>query len=363
MDFSRLATRWHRTLLLVSIVILVCVFIYLNLDADDMVLIEPGLAEEDLQLFSAHAIDNTVMIVAVNTGMLHWAANLLCSLESTSLDASKIIFWALDENAKQVIEAKGLTAYHDPGLFATSMNENKQGNTASYNRMMKERPKFFIQVLSAGFDLLMIDADTVWWETPFSIVPLSQDRSSVDMVYSTDAREFYQEHDAFRDEWRRGPYVPPVCNGIFWMKSTPGTISIWSDMLDVFEAPWYMALFQPRGFQDDQRGMDVLLNDGRAQVVGPLPGGISAEQVPVTAPRPGTTALNVRLLDQTRVANGQLLMNRRSAYAQYLHALRVKGQERLAAHFNWDTTVVTKEDGAKELSLMFLDEHGVCSNT
>lgn len=360
MDYLRLSTRRHRTVLLVSIVFLVCIFLYLNLDADNEPFTAPGFPEEDMRKFSSHAVNNTVMIVAVNTGMLHWAANLLCSLESTSLNASDIIFWALDENAKQVIESRGLTAYHDPSLFATSTNENKQGNTASYNRMMKERPKFFMKVLSAGFDILMVDADTVWWQNPFSIVPGGH--SSVDIVFSTDAREFYQEHDAFRDDWRRGPYVPPICNGIFWMKSTAESVALWKDMLAVFEAPWYMALFQPRGFQDDQRGMDVLLNDGRAQVVRPFPGGISEEQVPNAAPRSGVTALNVRLLDQTRVANGQLLMNRRSKYAQYLHALRVKGQERLAAHYNWDTTVVTKEDGAKELNLMFLDEHGVCLN-
>lgn len=361
MYLSRFSTRRHLSSLLFSVAFLVCILLYLTHGTNEVIDI-PVLPQEDLQTFSSRAINNTVMIVAVNTGMLHWAENLLCSFKATTFDVSNLVFWALDAHAKQVIEEKGLAAYHDPSLFATSTNENKQGNTASYNRMMRERPKFFMKILSAGLDILMIDADTIWWQNPFSIVPDSHDRPAVDIVYSTDAREFYQDHDAFRDVWRRGPFVPPICNGIFWMKSTPATISLWKDMLAIFEAPWYKAFFRPKGFQDDQRGMDVLLNHGRAQVVAPFPEGIHEDQVPTAAISSSDAVLKVRLLDQTSIANGQLLMNRQSRYAENLAKLRQSGGNRIAAHFNWDTTVVSKEDGAKELGLVLLDENGRCVN-
>lgn len=316
----------------------------------------PGLQGKALETFRSNAINNTVVIVPVNTGMFFWAENLVCSLRSTSFNSTKIVFWALDSNAEKLLTSKGRAAYHDPTLFSTSLNENLKGDTASYKRMMKERPKFFIDVLSSGFDILMLDADTVFWQSPLSIIP--EDNSEVDVVFSTDSREFYQDHDAFQDERRRGPYVPPICNGIFWMRSSPQTITLWSEMLAVFQS-WrsYISLGK---FQDDQRGMDVLLNDGRARLVGPLPIGINVEDVPSSPRRSTEKALNVRLLDQTNVVNGHLLMNRNGRYAANLAILKNGGQDRLAAHFNWWTEEVSKKDGAEQLSMLLADEHGRC---
>jgi len=316
-----------------------------------------GLHGKALEIFQRNAIDNTVVIVPVNTGMLFWAENLLCSLASTNFETTKIVFWALDSNAETLLASKGRAAYHDPSLFSTSANENLQGDTASYKRMMKERPKFFIDVLSSGFDILMLDADTVFWQSPLSIVPQSTEK--VDVVFSTDSREFYQDHDAFQDERRRGPYIPPICNGIFWMRSSSQTVSLWSEMLAVFQS--WRSHISLREFQDDQRGMDVLLNDGRAQLVEPLPNGIQARTVPATSQRSPERALNVRLLDQTSVVNGHLLMNRHDRYAGNLAMLRASGKERLGAHFNWWTKEVSKKDGAGKLGMLFADEQGQCT--
>lgn len=319
----------------------------------------PGLHGNALETFRSNAINNTVVIVPVNSGMLFWAENLLCSLTSTTLDTTKIVFWALDADAETLLSRKGRVAYHDPTLFSTSANENLRGDTSAYKRMMKERPKFFIDVLSAGFDILMLDADTVFWQSPLSIVPEKTD--PVDVVFSTDSREFYQDQNAFRDERRRGPYIPPICNGIFWMKSSARTISLWSEMLSVFES-WrsFIPIIGLGQFQDDQRGMDVLLNDGRGQLIGPLPKGVSMDMVPKSPQKCPERALNIRLLDQTSVVNGHLLGNRHSRYAETLAALKAAGQERLGAHFNWNTKDQSKKDGAKELSMLFVDDNGLC---
>ena len=221
--------------------------------------------------------------------------------------------------------------------------------------MMLERPKFYLDVLAEGFDFLMLDADTVFWQSPLTLLPDVE--NSVDVVYSTDAREFYQEHDAFLDERRRGPYVPPVCNGIFWMRSSARTIALWSEMLEVFGRGWW---WRPRGFLDDQRGMDVLLNDGRGQVVAPYPGGIEGRSVPMSPGAKDELGVKVQLLDQTQVVNGHLLMNRNKAYEENVVKLRERGRDRIAAHFNWWTEKLTKEEGAKQLWMYLLDENGRC---
>ncbi|KAJ2981366.1 hypothetical protein NQ176_g2067 [Zarea fungicola] len=317
------------------------------------------LSPKDVHTFATHAINNTLVVVPVNTGMMYLADNLLCSLSSISFNTSAIVFWALDEGAQEIMKARGYATYRDAGLFSASGNENMHGFTAAYRRMMRQRPLFFRDILASGFDILMLDADIVFWQSPLVIVPQDADRESVDMVYSTDAREFYTEHDAFRDKGRRGSLIPPICNGMFWMKSNKETVSIWSEMLAVFEAPWWkMGFYRYMWFQDDQRGVDVLLNDGRAKLVAPFPRGITQDMVPNRDDH--TTRLNVRLLDQTQVANGQLFMNREDSYRENLVRIWSEGEQRIAVHMNWGTHSLSKLDGAKKKHIYYLDDEGSC---
>ncbi|KAJ3489272.1 hypothetical protein NLG97_g6034 [Lecanicillium saksenae] len=292
--------------------------------------------------------------------MLNFANNLLCSLEQISFNTSTIIFWALDDGAETIFHRRGYATYRDATLFSASGNENEHGVTAAYRRMMLQRPIFFRDVLSAGFDILMLDADIVFWQSPLVIVPEDANRHDIDMVYSTDAREFYTTHDAFEDSGRRGSLMPPICNGMFWMKSSRETVSLWSEMLDVFAAPWWqMGLYRYLWFQDDQRGVDVLLNDGRAQVVPPFPRGITHAMVPNRDD--SGKKLNVRLLDQTQVANGQLFMFREAEYEANLEKIRVQGNDRISVHMNWNTHRISKADGAKEKGIYYLDDNDECT--
>ena len=317
------------------------------------------LTLNDFHTFATHAINNTVVVVPVNTGMLHLAENLLCSLSAISFNTTAIVFWALDDGAKTILDGKGYATYRDASLFSASGNENIHGVTAAYRRMMLQRPLFFRDILSSGFDVLMLDADIVFWQSPLVIVPQDVDRDSIDMVYSTDAREFYTEHDAFEDNGRRGSLIPPICNGMFWMKSSEETVSIWSEMLAVFEAPWWKTgLYRYFWFQDDQRGVDMLLNDGRAKLVAPFPRGITQDMIPNS--HDNKTRLSVRLLDQTQVVNGQLFMFRETSYHENLVQMRAEGEDRISVHMNWNTHVISKTDGAKKKYIYYLDDNGNC---
>ncbi|WPG99080.1 Hypothetical protein R9X50_00188500 [Acrodontium crateriforme] len=209
-----------------------------------------------------------------------------------------IVFYAFDEGAEMYLSEKGYATYRDSSLFGTSNNENLRGTTAAYKRMMKERPKFFIDLLNTGLDVLMVDANIVFWQSPREIIPA--DRNAVDAVFSTDAREFYQTHNAFQDATRRGNLMPPICNGLFWMKGTKRTRDLWSEMLDLFNMPGLKGWWRRRSAQSDQSAMDLLLNDGRAVMVKPFPHGINEEIVPVSQ----THRLNIQLLDQTLAVNG-----------------------------------------------------------
>ena len=315
----------------------------------------PGIENATLSRLAKNAVGNTLVVVPVNMGMLIWADNLICSLANTSFDAKQIIFWTLDTQAQVVLEARGYTTYHDPSLFAVSTPENVHRDTAYFKKMMMERPKFFIDVLSTGYDILFLDADTMFFQSPLSLID-----PAVDAVFSSDSREFFNtaRRNPFRDIWRRGHRFPPVCNGIFYMKSNEHTIKLWRDILDVFEAGPRLAIYRLISFKDDQRGMDCLLNDGRARLVEPLPGGITEDML--EGRYTSDADLNVRLLDQAAVVSGHLLKNRKQQYEKNLAELKERGEERIALHFNWDPKEITKEEGVKKMDLWLLKDQGRC---
>ena len=305
--------------------------------------------------FADNAIDNTLVVVPVNLAHMFWVDNLLCSLTQTSFDSTKIVFWALDTEVQELLDGRNFTTYHDPSFISVTTDENLHKDTRDFKRMMAERPKFFIDMLSTGFDLLFLDADTVFFRNPLSIRD-----SNVDIVFSSDSREFFNKpgKDPFEDVWRRGSRIPPVCNGIFWMKSSANTIKIWQDMLNTFNSGPQLALYKLFVFKDDQRGMDVLLNDGRAKLVGPFPRGITSAML--IGRFDASATLNLRLLDQTEVVSGHLLRNRKTLYTQNLKELRAAGGKPLAIHFNWNPKDQTKESGVKEMGLWQLNEKGKC---
>lgn len=136
-------------------------------------------------------------------------------------------------------------------------------------------------------------------------------------------------------------------------------------MLDVFADPiWRVFRNKFFEFGDDRRGMDMLLNDGRASSGGAVPvryydGHDSFLNYDGYDRRPGWGGLDVRLLDQTEVVSGHLLLDRSDEYKRGLQQLEDKKRKRIAVHFNWDTTRVSKEDGAKQMGFWFLDNEGI----
>ncbi|KAF2152797.1 glycosyltransferase family 77 protein [Myriangium duriaei CBS 260.36] len=311
------------------------------------------LSSDTLRTLAGQAVNNTLVVVPVNTGMLHLADNLLCSLQRTDFNGSNILFWALDAHARTILDKRGHTTYFDPHFFGVEINTNHHRNTENYHRMMLERPKFFIDILSAGYDILMIDVDTIWYQSPL----LLRD-DTVDAVYSTDAREFYQAHDAFDDPKAKGNKMPPVCAGVFWLKSNEKTVRLYQDMLAVFNGGLRTWFWRLTSFKDDQRGLDCLLNDGRARLVEPLPNGITTSML--DGRYRDQADLRVRLLDQTQVVNGQLILFRPDAYQENLARLRNEGKDRIAVHLNWDPTKEEKRRGAQGLGIWQLDEAGNC---
>lgn len=312
-----------------------------------------------MEIFKKAAFNNTVIVVPVNTGMLDLAANMRCSLTRTDFDISRIVYWTLDDEAEKTLSKQGYATYRDKSLYGVSGNQNDHGGTDDYRKMMKQRPQFFIDFLSTGYDLMMIDADIVFYQSPLDMMPDSPE--DIDIVYSTDAREYYTDHNAFHDHKTQGPLMPPICNGMFWMKSHPDTLAIWTDMWMAFQDQGVRPkghFFDKLNGLDDQRGMDLILNDGRAKVVAPFPEGIDADMVPN---KDVNARIRVQLLDQTQYVNGQLFMFRENKYENHLKALRKSGKDRVAVHMNWNTYQISKSEGSIKKEIYYLDGDKKCN--
>lgn len=309
-----------------------------------------------------YAINNTVTIIPVNERMLHFAQNMLCSLRKIDFDPAQLVFWTLDDSVGATLEAQGLNTFHDPELFGASNFEGISYVSPEFKHMMLERPKFFHSFLSTGLDLLFLDTDIIFYDDPLKIL----DRN-VDLAIGSDGREFFgplgSKGDPWKDPSAAGEYFPPVCAGTFWMKSTKHTIKLFQIMMDVFEGDPSVAYLHDKGLTDDQRGFDVLLNDGRAALVEPLPDGITKEMITTTLGERNnedSAKLKVRILDQAWVASGHLFRNQHEDYRERLEKLEGKGLQKLAIHLNWNIAVIGKVEGAKEMGIWQLEDDGTC---
>ena len=320
-----------------------------------------SLAETNIyDSLKRHAINNTVIIVPINNGMLPFGENLVCSLKkNTNFDPKQLVFWTLGEEVGATLRKQGLTTFHDPELWGTSDNVGSDYSTEGFSEMMAQRPKFWGNVLVAGLDLLFLDADLIFYESPLNLIS-----PNVDLAIASDGREYFGPLDThqnpWKDAWSRGDYMPSVCAGTFWAKSNKETINLFRIMQMVFEKdPSMRWLRKETPFDDDQRAFDVLLNDGRAGLADPLPQGITDDMM--EGRRPDDARLKVQMWDQARVVSGHLYREKEEEYKEHLQRLEEDGGEKWLIHLNWNKVGMPRMKGAKEMGIWELDEDGQCS--
>lgn len=306
-----------------------------------------------------HAVNNTVMIVPVNKGMLQYAENMLCSLQKINFDLQHMVFWTLDNEVGDILRTRGLNTFYDPSMYGVADFVGVNGRE-HFAQMMLERPKFFINVLSTGLDILFLDTDIVFFDDPMTMRD-----PSVDVVIGSDGRDFFgPAHNPFGDQDSKGNAVPPVCAGSFWMKSNEHTVALWEVMKLVFQDDLSVQYLRDAGVSDDQHGLDVLLNEGRARLVEPFPEGITADMVAGNDDDDkdsySDAKLRVRMLDQALFASGHQYLEIHEDYQRALALLEERGRRKLAIHFNWNGGPTTKVDGAKKMGLWYLDDDGKC---
>jgi hypothetical protein len=207
--------------------------------------------------FSAYFLrPGTVALVHVNTGMLSMGYNLLCSLRKLRAHplVDKIIFLATDPKAVGLLEAYRKKNNLSFGIYHPHTNHQITNfqplASGGYYQMMRDRVDVYLTLVQRfRLSFLFMDADIVFVSDPLTDLFLNEDRGEPeDVIYSTDARNFYSE---LKDPFERQPFIPKICGGFFLMRPTKPAIQLLQDLSTTMRV-------DPGA--NDQWTMDTLLN-------------------------------------------------------------------------------------------------------
>jgi hypothetical protein len=106
------------------------------------------------EIVSEVAIDNTVVIVPVGISFLPLANNLRCSLQRVGIE--NIVHWALDKEAHLLLIERDYISFYNPEI-----QEGIPEKDAMLRKVFRAKPKVLLKILSAGYNIWYLDADTV----------------------------------------------------------------------------------------------------------------------------------------------------------------------------------------------------------
>jgi hypothetical protein len=320
------------------------------------------------RVLQRRAINGSVMVVQVR-GMMTISQNMLCSLARIDEELVKsVIFWAYDHKTylelletkhrweKLSMEEGKHRSYHQFDVIfdpdATPFPSFSHPWVDHKDIMMRDRPRFFLKLLRAGYHFLFVDADIVFLRSPWPSVVERAWTLDAHLSIQTDARRWYADS---RDPYELGPRVPKICAGFFFARSTLPTVRLYELLAEEVKLP----------DGNDQWSLDLLLNGPRmeVQLVEPLPHGLPPKRNN-TQEQPG--ALRLRLLDQQAFTNGVLYNTpmiedhtnmKTSFYHQLVHGnADIADRDRLPVLFHANFPAgFEKQTELKSLDLWFMD--------
>ncbi|KAI3650178.1 hypothetical protein MP228_004916 [Amoeboaphelidium protococcarum] len=286
------------------------------------------------------AINNTVLIVQIQGDMSEHALHFLCKISHLTADdhhsvssgrnnfknytrkisrAENVIFWAYDRKTyvrMLSIQRKMASSDNNDGksfgvIYDPDVPRLWGIKGPDFRTMMEYRPVFIIKLLKLGYNVLFIDTDVLLFHDPFQYItqsgpaptsngnhsklkvksqhgddpPLSKimaferylgSITDVDLVYSTDARDFYSN---LEDPLEGGNSVSKICGGLFFARPTPNSIRFFEIMLEYIQSNTWWQYWRNINL-NDQTAVDIMLNYEvsdtklpgiKAVMVGPLP--------------------------------------------------------------------------------------------
>lgn len=163
------------------------------------------------------AINNTVIVTALNHGYREMMMNWVCNMRR--LQITNFVVAALDENLYKYAFLRGLPVYFEDSLTSSgglALNDAAYG-TDDFKQLTKMKSRVVLKFLNLGYDTLWTDTDIVWFSNP-----LGHLRSlSVDLAIQSNAPD-----DEPANEKRR------INSGFYLARANSGLVNVFEDVID-----------------------------------------------------------------------------------------------------------------------------------
>jgi hypothetical protein len=197
-------------------------------------------------------IPENVIIVQANFAFKELLLNLICSAKAVGIPSSRFLIWALDIETHLEFSKLGIQTYYDPEKYY-GVSEATKYHSKEYNKMMRQRSRFWLDLLHGGTSFWWIDADVSLGKSIDTLIDLNSD---TDMYIQMDGPYLIQPKEIVQEQlvYKHIPYQKwlEACAGFFYVKANERTINFFTALDDTLfdHAEW-----------EDQEAMNVLLQN------------------------------------------------------------------------------------------------------
>ena len=177
---------------------------------------------------------DVVIVTFVNTAWIDLARNWICSAENVGLKKNLFLI-ALQPNVCSHFQ--GIPCYEHP---SSNFQETVMGEP-EYQKLVIERTRLVLNLLSCGERILLADADTTFLRNPLDY--LNTESKSNDILFQADSSGI-SLIDSFLNKIFRY-----ICGGFIYMKSNYATRHLWLSVLN----------YQTKYKWNDQAGLNICI--------------------------------------------------------------------------------------------------------
>lgn len=163
------------------------------------------------------AIDNTIIVTALNFGYLEMMMNWVCNMRR--LHITNYVIAALDEDLYKYAFLRGLPVYFEDSIVSgrgLPLSDAAYGSD-EFKELTKMKSRVVLQFLKLGYDTLWTDTDIVWFKNPIDHL-----RSlSVDLAIQSNA----PDEEASNAKRR-------INSGFYLARANKRLIDIFEDIID-----------------------------------------------------------------------------------------------------------------------------------
>ncbi|GJQ12037.1 hypothetical protein GpartN1_g3828.t1 [Galdieria partita] len=170
-------------------------------------------------LLERNAINNSVILVAMNYGYRSFLMNFVCNLRQLGLFPGNLIVAALDEDMYRFAFTRGLPVYFENTVYskedAASVVAASYGSD-SFKKLTKMKSRVVLRILKLGYDVIWTDCDIVWFRNP---IPYLQSQNA-DLIIQSNAPDNENPNERRR-----------INSGFYLARSNPHTIEAFEDVI------------------------------------------------------------------------------------------------------------------------------------